>query len=206
MYSYNIKKSDNYEVILKPNDFYLSETLPADRYYPSKAVDSYVIDFGYDFKVNREAELEYNYNVTAEMVGIVKSSDGKGEEVWTRDFDVLETKTGNVHQDNFLINEKVSINYDYYNNMARSYEETYGIAIDSILKVRFNISSKLNTEQIDDYIELDINLTNTVTNVEENYQENKTNIVEKDSNNKTRDYLFYSSRISCNFNHSFVSN
>ena len=36
-------------------------------------------------------------------------------------------------------------------------------------------------------------MTNTVTNVEENYQENKTNIVEKDSNNKTRDNLFYSS-------------
>lgn len=194
MYSYTIKKTEDYEVTLKPNDFYTSEVLPSDNYYPSKAVDNYAINFGYDFKSNEELNFEYNYNVTAEMIGIVKSSDDKGNEIWTRTFDILENKTGNGYQDNFLINEKVDIDYEYYNNLARSYEETYGILIDSNLKVRFNIISKVNDETIDDYIELDIKLNDTVTNAEKNYQEVRSNVSIQDSGNisKTQiiSYLF----------------
>ena len=178
MYNYTVKKTNNYKVILKPNDFYSTDTLEAGNYYPSKAVKNYMIDFVYDFKANMKADIEYNYNVTAELIGTSASTEGKYKELWRRKFDILETKTGKINEDNFNINEDVSIDYEYYNNLVNSYEEAYDVELDTVLKVKFNIIfSNLNGEKMKDYIELDINLNDVITNAEENYESVKTNNV-----------------------------
>ena len=95
MYNYTIEKSDNYEVLLKSNDFYISDKLQSGMYYPGRGVDDYIINFIYDFKANEKRNLEYNYNITAELVGTVESNDGRDIEVWNRKFDILENKSSN---------------------------------------------------------------------------------------------------------------
>ena len=180
MYNYTIKKSDDYEVLLKPNEFYTNEALPSNLYYPGRAVDDYVISFIYDFKANEKRHLDYSYNITAELVGIVESSDGRDKEVWNRDFNILENKPMSLDGDNILINEKVNIDYDYYNNLVRSYKETYGLEINSILKVKFNID--FPEIELKDEIELDIDITDDVTSLDENYEKTITNLTPETPN------------------------
>ena len=60
-YSYEVTKSDNYEMLLKPNIFYETETLPANRYYASKSIDKCVIDLKYDFKGAKETTTIFIY-------------------------------------------------------------------------------------------------------------------------------------------------
>ena len=177
IYSYEAKKSDNYEAVLNPNEFYTSNSLPKDLYYSSKSIDKFALEFKYDFNGSKETDISYNYNIIANMVATVSNSDYQGEEVWNREFTILDNTTSNTNKNEFSINEKVDIDYEYYNNLARSYEEKYGISINAVLKVYFNISYNLNLQgldennkTVDDYIELDIPITNTVTNVEEKYQ------------------------------------
>ncbi len=176
LYSYETQKSDNYEVLLKPNKFYTSKSLPKDLYYASKSIDKIILEFKYDFNGSKETDINYNYNIIANMVATVANNNDKGKEVWNREFTILENKSSNTNKKEFSINEKVDIDYEYYNNLARSYEETYGISIDAVLKVYFNISYNINIQgfednkKINDYIELDIPITNTITNIEEKYQ------------------------------------
>ena len=178
MYNYKIKKTDNYKVLLKPNDFYETETLESGNYYPSMAVKNYIINFDYNFEANKKSNLEYNYNVTAELVGTCSSAEGQYEDIWVRNFNVLETKYQNINDSSFAINEEVSIDFEYYKNLVLAYEETYGVQIDGVLKVRFNMEFlNLNGKKMKDYIELDINLNEDITNLEENYQQIKTNKV-----------------------------
>ena len=169
IYTYVAEKNSDYEVLLKPNNYYTSETLPSGRYYASKSVKQYTLDFKYHLYGDREADLEYVYNVTAELSGIVDGNNDNGKEVCNRSFNIVEDKKENCKNE-FSINEKVNIDYEYYNNLARSFEKEYGIAIDSILKVYLNVSYNVNSQNFKDYIELDIPITNTVTEIEENYE------------------------------------
>ena len=169
MYTFVAEKSSDYEVLLKPNNYYTSETLPSGRYYASKSVKQYTLDFKYHLYGDGEADLEYVYNVTAELSGIVDGNNDNGKEVWNRTFNILEDKKENCKNE-FSINEKVNIDYEYYNNLARSFEKEYGIEIDSGLKIYLNVSYNVNSLSFEDYIELDIPITNTVTEVEENYE------------------------------------
>lgn len=182
--NYTVKKTDNYKVLLKPNEFYETDTLESGNYYPSMAVKNYIINFGYNFKADKKTDLEYSYNVTVDLVGICSSSEGQYKEIWTRKFDVLETKTENVNSDKFTINQEVYIDYEYYYNLVSSYEETYGVQLNTILKVKFNMNfPNLNGKEMKDYIEVDINLNELVTNAEENYQTVKSNIISKPTTN-----------------------
>ena len=72
VYSYKIKKDDNYEILLKPNNFYMTKTLPSGGYYVSNSVNSYMIDLQYYFSANKKANIESNYNIVANLVGTVK--------------------------------------------------------------------------------------------------------------------------------------
>ena len=187
IYSYTAEKSDDYVVLLKPNTFYASETLPSGGYYASQSVKDYIVDFKYEFKGDRKADLEYNYSITADLVGTVMASDNQNKEVWTRTFILLENNNKQLAKEGFSINEHIDIDYENYNNLTRSYARTYGITIDSVLKLRLNVYYNISiselgidTENIEDYIELDIPITNTVTEVKENYENTTSNDIIRD--------------------------
>ena len=178
VYSYKIKKDDNYEILLKPNNFYMTKTLPSGGYYVSNSVNSYMIDLQYYFSANKKANIESNYNIVANLVGTVKDKDNLDKEVWNRSF-TLHDNTQNRQEniDKFGINEQVNIDYEYYKNLAHEFEKNYDITMDTVLKVRFNIYcninlSKLNAnnKEVEDYIELDIPITKTITEIKQNYQ------------------------------------
>ena len=172
VYSYKVQKSDNYEIILKPNDFYQTETLPSGGYYASNSIQAIVMNLKYIFKGNSKANIDYNYNITANLIGTVEGSNNQDKEVWNRSTVALEGNDELNNEDEFSISEQVSINYEEYNKLTRSYEKEYGIAINAVLKIRLNISYNINnlgTEN--DYIQIDIPITNTVTEVKQDYED-----------------------------------
>ncbi len=184
LYSYTLKKSSDYQVFLKPNTFYTDEFLPSGNDYAAQSIDYIKMNFQYDFEGKRDIDFIYNGIITANLIGTVKNNENQDKEIWNRTFYLSENKNDTIlNKNNFSIQESVNINYAYFNDLARSYEKTYGIAIDAVLKVCFNISYHRNlsdlemtSEDVQDKIELDIPLTNTVTEVKENYE--KTTIQE----------------------------
>lgn len=188
IYSYTAQKSNDYEVLLKPNIFYENKTLPSGRYYTSNSINAYIINFKYDFKANKKTQIQYDYNITANLIGTVKSNDNEDKEVWNRNFILYDN--GNNNQDNIdeiCIDKQINIDYEYYNNLARSYEKNYAITIDAVLKIYFNISYTINlnslgveNEQVEDFIQLDIPITTTISQV----KENGTDTITKDINPK----------------------
>ena len=195
IYQYKIERKSDYEVLLKENDFYVTKTLPANLYYASKSVDNFNINFEYNFKGNNKVDTEYDYNITANLVGKVKD-EYQDKEVWNRRFSLFENKNDKqLDKDEFSIKETINIDYQKYSDFVHLYENEYGIKIDAVLKVHFNISYKnnLNTEKIDDFIELNIPITNTVTEVKENYEkESIINVMPPIEKIKTREYICYS--------------
>ncbi len=178
VYQYTAKRSNDYEVLLKENTFYETPTLPSKRYYASKSVDLYKMNFQYDFHADKKADLVYHYNIIADLVGRAKTSENENQEVWNRRFVLYESGDNNVsNNEEFSIKEPIDIDYEYYNNLARAYEKMYDIAIDSVLKVHFDIFYHINLSNVGldekdftDSIQLEIPINNTVTQVRENYE------------------------------------
>ncbi len=174
-YSYEVQKSGDYEIVLNPNDFYDTKVLPANRYYASKSINSIIINFKYKFEGNKNTNLKYNYNITAELLGNASTNDDLNKEVWSKKYIFLDNKEKSItNQNSFLISELTNIDYQYYRSLVQSYEEKYEIAIDAVLKVRLNVfldtdSILLSKEESEDYIELLIPINNTVTKVTANY-------------------------------------
>lgn len=199
VYNYNIQKSNNYEVRLKPNIFYTTEILPSGNVYASKSIDMFTINFLYNFEGNDYTDIEYNYNITANLVGTVQSEEEE-KEVWSREYILAENKIVKEKDINtWSINEWTNIDFEKYVNLVHSYEQTYGITLNAVLKIRLNVSYiiNLNKYELDkknnnDYIELDIPISNTITQVKENYENvNYENIIYDEGKIQTKKIILY---------------
>lgn len=188
IYSYNVQRNDNYEVALKPNKFYETENLPADYCYASQSINNIKINFNYEFNANHKADINYNYSIIGELIGKVENNE---KEVWNRHYKLSNDNCGNQKStDNVCINQEINIDYNEYNELANEYEKEYGIKIDTVLKIRLNIYFNINSfecnlenKNIEDCIEIEIPITNTVTEVMRNYESTGSNKV----NNPTID-------------------
>lgn len=198
LYTFEANKTDTYDVLLKPNNFYLTETLPSGLFYASKSINSFRINFKYNFKTNEKTNIDYNYSVTANLIGKANTNDNQIKEVWNRPFNLTEDTINSENEAEELeISKNIDIDYEKYNDLARSFEKTYGIAIDTVLKVRFNVNLNINHPNIEpnlleDFIELEIPINNTVTEVRENY-ENTTykEVLPQERKATTKEILYY---------------
>ena len=81
VYNYTVQKSDEYEILLKPNSFYTTKTLPSGRIYASQSIDLYKINLKYNFKGKEKSDIEYNYNIKANLVSTVNNNENQGKEI-----------------------------------------------------------------------------------------------------------------------------
>lgn len=206
IYSYTIKKSDNYEVLLKPNNFYTSETIPSGSYYASKSIEAFMLDYKYEFYANKDTNIEYEYDITANLIGSVKNTDNQDKVIWNRQYNLInKTENEQIYGNKFDINEKINIDYKYYSDLVSSYEKEYEITIDAILKIYLNVHYNINLsefnedmQKVDDCIELDIPITDTITYLEENYEnENTVDIFSTSQNIITKENIMIAIGIFC---------
>ena len=192
LYKYIANKKGDYQVLLKENNFYENTTLPSGKYYASKSIDKYMLNFEYDFQSDKIKSIKYRYNIKAQIEGTVSNNTEQEKEIWTKDYILIEDKENTITEKDFNVKENVDINYDTYNNLAREYENNYDISITAKLKVRFNIFYDIEyenkeTEKVEDYIELDIALTNSVSNVENNYEK----VTQREIYSTNKEYIYY---------------
>ncbi len=178
LYDYTINRNADYQVLLKENNFYENKTIPSDRSYVSKGIDKYLLEFKYNLSSTNNKNIKCKYNITAQIVGTVSSNNEQEKEIWTKNYVLLDDKSTDI-QDNLSIVENVDIKYDDYNNIVQEYEDNYGISINAILKIKFNIlynvefdnKENKSINDVEDCIELDIVLNNSISSVEKNYEE-----------------------------------
>ncbi len=178
-YDYQVNKNIDYSVTIKNNPFYSERTLTKEKHYISSLVDYYKIIFKYDFIKDNNFELEYKYNIEATISANVEDTVEK--EIWARKFILKNDKKGIIKNKKLYLEEKVDIDFLYYNDLVQEFKETYDINSDCLLKVKFNITYNIGKENIYDYLELDIVLGENITSASENYLKN---------NNKEFEFLY----------------
>ena len=119
------KSKLDYEVYLKENDFYETEYLGKNMSYIASLIDYINISFDYNFLINNPIDANFDYQIVA-ILNI--NNEDSSSRFFSKEYTLLNNKTKNMINSKAInINEKISVDYDYYNQLANKFKKTYGI-------------------------------------------------------------------------------
>ena len=153
-----LNKTNNktyYEVTLKPSIYFPNDKIKAHNYYIASSIKSIDIYFNYYLK-NKEI-TNYSYDITATLKSY---ADNGTKLVWTKDFNLKNINNINAKEIN--IKENYNLDYEYYVNYIKSFQEYYNIKTETYLYVKLNININ---DKIKPYISLTIPLSENVIEI-----------------------------------------
>ena len=194
--SYEEKSNLDYIVCLKEQGIYEELCQKKGMNYVASAIDYIDINFDYSFRMDKKVDYTYTYYIEGLIIindkavydkplleKVVKLSEEK------------EFKTNDVNL--YAIRENLKINYSEYNDIIKTYKETYSVAVESSLKIDLHINTKAKYENFKEPIkthntlELVIPLTESTIDIKmfNNDADNKDTITQ-DSEKLNINYFF----------------
>ena len=178
---YTERSNLDYKVFLLKNDFYEQPYLGKDMLYVASLINKINLDFKYKFEVQEEQTIDFNYKI----IGKLSITNSEGTKAYfEKTYTLVENKI--VHMKNATsqnIVENIEIDYPYYNSLANSFKNSYGIDTESNLTV-YMVIDKINDEnnnfKLDNgNISIKIPLSERSVNIELDYKDisNTSNII-----------------------------
>lgn len=180
---YKEKANINYKVYLKENQFYNEKYLKEGTSYISSLIDNFEIKYNYKLLSNKKLKGNYNYSIFGVMEIINQDNN---DIFYTKKYKLYNKDNIKIIDNQIVINEKINVSFDRYNDLAVNFREKYGINAISNLKVYLNIEKNIkddDNKNTDMYI--NIPLDKKVINVSLNYDK-------KNKNNEVSESVEYS--------------
>ena len=196
--SYTEKSNLDYKVYLKENDFYESKYLGKNMSYIANIIDYIDVSFNYNFAIDNPIDASFKYKIIA-ILNI--NNEDSSNTFLSKEYTLLDEKTKNIKNEKKVnISESVKIDYDYYNRLANSFKQTYGVNTTSDLKVYLKINrdadfDSVNSNELDNNNSMLINipLSQKAISIKMEYDEinNNDSIMEK-GNLSINDFMYFS--------------
>ncbi len=124
--SYDESGTLDYRVYLFENDFFEEEYLGKDQAYVASLIDDIKADFQYKLDMDtKNVEYKYSYKIDTVLEVLDKNS---GIALFNPSYATVPEKTLAQNSSNALaINEAVSIDYEYYNGIAKRFIDEYNL-------------------------------------------------------------------------------
>ena len=164
---YNEKSNIDYKVYLKENNFYEKDYLEKDKVYIASLIDKILIDFKYDFDIETESNVKFNYEIIAKLS---INDEVTGSNYYEKEYKIIDKKEESISNKKlFNLVKQVDINYSYYNSLANTFKQQYGVDTISNLNVYMKIYKGENESNLSTmYVK--IPLSEKSVNIELDYQ------------------------------------
>jgi len=169
---YQENGSIDYDVYLKPNEFYDSPHLESNQSYVASLIDKIITNFNYEIDMDAE-NVNYRYSYTIQSrLEIVDNSSGVA--IFNPEYELVSAQNKLQNSAKRLtINEIVILNYDEYNDLANRFLEAYSLTDTTsniVLTLNVDVLSDCNAfsgSSVDTYSsELRIPLTTKTVNIQ----------------------------------------
>lgn len=167
--TYDVKKSIDYKVYLKPNNYFDSEYLSKNQTYITSLIDYINVDFEYDLKLSERTSGSYSYYIKAMVEANQINSDSN---YFTKEYILSDLKNISYeYEDSVSIKDNINVDYQQYNKLLSDFKSDYGISMDGNLKVLLVIKNIMQDENKgsnvtkDSQLELNIPLTSVTVEV-----------------------------------------
>ena len=131
---YQLKNQTYYEVILKPNIYFPNHKIEANHYYIANSIKSIDIYFDYYLKNKKEENIHYSYDLTATLKSY---ADNGTKLIWTKDFHLKSRN--NITQEEMNIKENYNLDYPYFVNYVKTFQDYYNVKTETYLYIKLNI-------------------------------------------------------------------
>ncbi|MBR2828204.1 MAG: hypothetical protein IKE70_03135 [Bacilli bacterium] len=140
--SYDERSDVDYKVLLKENEFFKDNYLDQNKGYIASLIDK--IDTKFKYLISFEETLNYNYSYKIiSSIDVTDSINNTNLYHFTED---LVNKELVKSHGNLIINEKLDIDYQKYNEVISKFKEVYQLRN---VESNLNISLYVNIEDID---------------------------------------------------------
>lgn len=182
--AYTESSNINYLIYFKEKDVYgrtFIDKKDIKDGIASNTIKNIDLDFGYNFDIGQQTNLDVIYSVVAKLF-IMDSSQKKS--FVQEEYELLSNKELHFENNNhYEVSEKVTLDYDHYIQLANNFKSLYGEDCVAKLNVYLKINKKSNTTDeilIDDNsrFSIDIPLDNSGSNIlfNTNNLNNKVNV------------------------------
>ncbi len=148
--SYNENSTVDYNVKLKPNEYYDTDTLPSGMDYIASLIGSINLNFDYDFTTNSSIDYDASYYV--EAITRVYGKDNKNVVFEKKETLIPLEKISKKSITNNNFNKEVVLDYDHFNNLARAFKASYFLNYDSDVTVVLHVQTHGTNEKLPDDI------------------------------------------------------
>ena len=186
--NYNEKSDLDYKVYLKDNNFYDVDYLEKDKIYVASLIDKILIDFRYNFNIEKESNVDFTYDIVAKLT---INDETSGNNYYEKEYELLtDRKASLTDEKSYNLYEQISINYGYYNSLANSFKQQYGIDTSSNLAVYLKINKASEITDTSTMF-VKIPLSEKSVNIELNYQDiNNSSYIVKTKNSHIDNIIF----------------
>lgn len=172
--TYKQTSNIDYKVYLRENKYYGNDYLDKDMQYIASLIDNINIDFKYDFSINQDINYKYTYYIKSEVK--VTDINDPTLNIYTKTEKLTEPNTVvKEGSNNFNIYENVKIDYNKYNDLVKSFKNTYLISADSnlVLTMLVDIEDEKGNKIKNDneVMKITIPLTEQTINIKMDYEE-----------------------------------
>lgn len=187
-FTYEAKNNMEYQVYLKPNEYYTQPYLTEDMHYIANLIQNIHIQFQQDFKSNIQINDTSTYKIEAKVNIFEKGNPNK---IIFEESEIVlpETIVTNENVNENKKEQAIDIAYDKYNEKVKAFKTKYNIAADSHLKVIFTIQSEVQNDKfsapviINEKMEMIIPLTEQMIDIKKEYgTKNQTEEIEVATN------------------------
>ena len=142
--NYNETSNLDYKVYLKENNFYDTNYLGKNKVYIANLIDNIEINFRYNYYIEEPTNVDFNYSIVAKLT----IDDGTSKNnYFEKEYELLSNKRFELKSGkNYNLDEKVKIDYAYYNGLANSFKQQYGVDTTSNLTVYLKVNKKTDIE------------------------------------------------------------
>ncbi len=175
----------DYKVKLKQNDFYETDSLEKGMVYVASLIDKVDINYNYEFIIDEKSNINFEYDIIAKL--LITDNNDKSKVFFEKEYVLLDNTKDQMNDNGeHMINQDVSIDYDYYNNLANKFRIKYGVDTSSNLIVYLNIHETNNSNNDfnlnnNSVMSLTIPLSQKAINITMDYKEvNKTSKLVRD--------------------------
>lgn len=152
--SYKEVSSTDYNVKLKPNEYYEVDRLPSGMDYIASLIDSININFNYTFTTNKDIDYDATYYI--EAITRVYGKDDKNTILYEKKENIVDEQKiskKDIMANNFV--KEISLNYDRFNNFVKSFKTSYGLNSVSDVTIVLHIKTHGVNDEFSDSIDLD---------------------------------------------------
>ena len=198
LFNYNEQSNVDYNVYLKPNNYFTEEFLPKGKQYITSVIDYIDIFYDYNFSSSKKIDADYEYKVVATLEAKYNVDSNKIKQLWSNDYVLVENKKASIKDDSSIsIKENVQINYEEFNKIINNFKKDYMLSISSDLVVKLYIKVDGKYLPIEKAFNLENDLSVVIPMAQQtiditaNYEELKNNqIVNVEKNKRVKNYYF----------------